>query len=92
MIPPVAFVIPFFIIFTRLSLNDTHTAVIIMHLTIILGYVIWMMRSYFMDIPKEIEEAALVDGCSVWQTFTRIVLPISAPGLGTSAIFSFIFS
>ena len=92
MIPQVAFVIPFFIIFTRLSLNDTHAAVIIMHLTIILGYVMWMMRSYFMDIPKEIEEAALVDGCSVWQTFTRIVLPISAPGLGTSAIFSFIFS
>lgn len=92
MIPPVAFVIPFFIIFTRLSLNDTHAAVIVLHLTIILGYVMWMMRSYFMDIPKEIEEAALVDGCSVWQTFTRIVLPISAPGLSTSAIFSFIFS
>ena len=92
MIPPVAFVIPFFIIFTKLSLNDTHIAVIILHLTFILGYVMWMMRSYFMDIPKEIEEAALVDGCGVWQTFTRIVLPISTPGLATSAIFSFIFS
>ena len=52
MIPPVAFVIPFFIIFTRLSLNDTHAAVIVLHLTIILGYVMWMMRSYFMDIQK----------------------------------------
>ena len=92
MVPPVAFVIPFFIIFTRLRLNDTHFAVMVLHLTIILGYVIWMMRSYFMDIPREIEEAALVDGCSVWQTFTRVVLPISAPGLATSAIFSFIFS
>lgn len=92
MIPPVAFIIPFFIIFTRLSLNDTLTSVIILHLTIILGYVMWMMRSYFMEIPREIEEAALVDGCTVWQTFTRVVLPISGPGLATTAIFSFIFS
>lgn len=92
MIPPVAFIIPFFIIFTRLSLNDTLTSVIILHLTIILGYVMWMMRSYFIEIPREIEEAALVDGCTVWQTFTRVVLPISGPGLATTAIFSFIFS
>jgi multiple sugar transport system permease protein len=92
MIPPVAFVIPFFIIFSRLSLNDTHTGLIIIHLTFILGYVMWMMRSYFMDIPRDIEEAAFVDGCGMWQTFFRIVLPISTPGLSTSAIFSFIFS
>lgn len=92
MIPPVAFLIPFFIIFSRLNLNDTHIAVIIVHLTFILGYVIWLMRSYFIDIPKEIEEAALVDGAGTWQTFTRVVLPISAPGLSTAAIFSFIFS
>lgn len=92
MIPPVATIIPFFIIFTSLGLNDTRFSVIVLHLTIILGYVIWMMRSYFMDIPREIEEAALVDGCSSWQTFIRVVLPISTPGLATSAIFSFLFS
>lgn len=92
MMPPVAFVIPFFLIFTRLSLNDTYTSLIIMYLTFILGFVMWMMRSYFRDIPKELEEAAQVDGCNEVQAFLRVILPISAPGLATSAIFSFIFS
>lgn len=92
MIPPVAVIIPFFVIFTKLSLKDTYTALVVMYLTIILGFVIWMMRSYFLDIPKELEEAAMVDGANRWQVFTRVVLPISLPGLATSAIFSFIYS
>jgi multiple sugar transport system permease protein len=92
MMPPVAFVIPFFVIFTRLSLRDTFAAVIIMHLSFILGFVIWMMRSYFRDIPKEMEEAALVDGCNEWQAFLKVMLPVAAPGLATSAVFAFIFS
>ncbi|MBN8995095.1 MAG: carbohydrate ABC transporter permease [Rhizobiales bacterium] len=92
MIPPVAFIIPFFIIFTGLGLKDTYTALVIVYLTIILGFVIWMMRSYFLDIPRELEEAAMIDGCSRWGTFLRIILPLALPGLATSAIFSFIFS
>ncbi len=92
MIPPVAFIIPFFVAFTRLGLKDTLAGLVIMYLTIILGFVIWMMRSYFIDIPREIEEAALVDGCNRWQTFGLVVIPVSLPGLATSAIFSFIYS
>lgn len=92
MIPPVAFIIPFFIVFTRVGLKDTVAGLVIMYLTIILGFVIWMMRSYFIDIPREIEEAARVDGCNRWQTFGLVVIPLSLPGLATSAIFSFIYS
>lgn len=92
MMPPVAFVIPFFIVFTVLQLRDTQLAVIIMHLTFIMGFVIWMMRSYFKDIPRELEEAAAVDGCTPLQAFLRIVLPLGAPGIATSAILAFIFS
>lgn len=92
MIPQVTFMIPFFIVFSRLRILDTYPAIIIMHLTIILGFVIWLMRSYFLEIPVELEEAAFIDGCSHFQAFYRIILPIAAPGLATSAIFSFIYS
>jgi multiple sugar transport system permease protein len=92
MIPQVTFMIPFFIIFSRLHLIDTYPAVILMHLTIILGFVIWLMRSYFGEVPRELEEAALVDGCSYFQAFLRVIVPVATPGLATSAIFSFIYS
>jgi multiple sugar transport system permease protein len=92
MIPQVTFMIPFFIFFSRIRILDTFPAIIIMHLTIILGYVIWLMRSYFLDIPVELEEASLVDGCTRFQAFYKIILPIAGPGLATSAIFSFIYS
>ena len=92
MIPQVTFMIPFFIIFRRLHLIDTYPAVVLMHLTIILGFVIWLMRSYFGEVPRELEEAAIVDGCSYFQAFLRVIVPMAAPGLATSAIFSFIYS
>ena len=92
MIPPVAFIIPYFVIFNRLGLTDTRTGLVIVNLTIILGFCIWLMRSYFAEIPTELEEAALIDGCSRLQLFRLIVLPLSLPGLATTAIFSFIFS
>ncbi len=91
-VPQITFMIPFFIIFRSLKLIDTHIAVIIMHLTIILGFGIWMMRSYFQDIPYELEESALMDGCSYFGAFSRIVLPLAGPGLATTAIFSFNYS
>lgn len=92
MMPTVAFMIPFFIIFSMVHMIDTYIAVITMHLTIILGFVIWLMRSYFIDIPHELEEAAIIDGCTHFQAFLRVILPLAAPGLATSAIFSFIYS
>jgi multiple sugar transport system permease protein len=91
-VPQITFMIPFFIFFRKLRLVDTHISVIIMHLTIILGFGIWMMRSYFKDIPYELEESALIDGCSYFGAFRRIVLPLAGPGLATTAIFSFNYS
>lgn len=91
-VPQITFMIPFFIFFRNLRLIDTHIAVVIMHLTIILGFGIWMMRSYFLDIPYDLEESALIDGCGYFGAFARIILPLAAPGLATTAIFSFNYS
>lgn len=91
-VPQITFMIPFFIIFRKLRLIDTHISIIIMHLTIILGFGIWMMRSYFLDVPFELEEAGLIDGCSYFGAFRRIILPLAGPGIATTAIFSFNYS
>lgn len=91
-VPQITCIIPFFILFRKLHLIDTHIALIIMHLTIILGFGIWMMRSYFLDVPTELEESALIDGCTYFRAFTHIVLPCTLPGIATTAIFSFNYS
>lgn len=91
-VPQITFMIPFFIIFRKLHLIDTHISIVIMHLTIILGFGIWMMRSYFMDIPYDLEQSALIDGCTYFQAFTKIIIPLAGPGISTTAIFSFNYS
>lgn len=91
-VPQITFMIPFFIFFRKLHLIDTHISVIVMHLTIILGFGIWMMRSYFQEIPYDLEESALIDGCTYFSAFRRIILPLAAPGIATTAIFSFNYS
>ena len=91
-VPQITFMIPFFIIFRKLHLIDTHISIVIMHLTIILGFGIWMMRSYFMDIPFDLEQSAMIDGCTYMQAFTKIIIPLAGPGIATTAIFSFNYS
>jgi multiple sugar transport system permease protein len=91
-VPQITFIIPFFIFFRRLHLTDTYISVVIMHLTIILGFGIWMMRSFFLEIPLELEEAALIDGCTYSAAFRRVILPLTGPGIATTAIFSFNYS
>ena len=91
-VPQITFIIPFFILFRKFRLIDTHIAIVIMHLTIILGFGVWMMRSYFLDIPYELEESGLIDGCTYFGSFFKIILPISTPGIITTAIFSFNYS
>ena len=92
MIPPIVMVIPFFIIARQTGLYDTHLFLIFVYLTINLSFVVWMMKSFFDDIPVELDEAALIDGCSDWKAFTKIVLPLSAPGLVATAIFCLMFT
>jgi multiple sugar transport system permease protein len=92
MAPPVTVVLPLFLIFRNLGLIDTHAALIAAYVTVNMPFAIWMIKGFFDEIPRELDEAALLDGCSRFHAFVRIVLPLAAPGLAATAIISFIFS
>jgi len=92
MTPFVSYLLPWYIIFRYLNLIDTYTALTITHLIITLPMVIWLMISFFESVPAELEDAAMIDGCSGLQSFRIIVLPLVRNGIATSAIISFIFS
>jgi multiple sugar transport system permease protein len=91
-LPPVVVIFPFLLMFKTLRWVDTYQALIIVYLTFNLPYTIWMMRSFFKELPREIEESALVDGASPFGAFWRVAMPLAAPGLIATGIFCFIFS
>lgn len=84
--------IPLFLIFTRLRLIDTYWSLLITYMSFALAFAVWQLKGYFDAIPREIEEAALMDGASRIQVLTRIILPLSAPGITTVAIFAFLLA
>jgi len=90
--PAVAVIFPFLLFFKALHWMDTFQALIIVYMTFNLPYAVWMMRGFFLEIPREIEESALVDGCSPLGVFWRIALPLVTPGLVATAVFCFIFA
>ena len=92
MFPPVASALPLFLIFKNMRLLDTHLALIIANTIFNLPFVIWLLKGFFEELPAEIEESALIDGCTYWGSFVRIALPLVAPGLMVTALFSFIFA
>jgi multiple sugar transport system permease protein len=92
MAPAIAFGIPFFLIYKELGLIDTRVGLIVIYLTFNLSLVIWMMRAFFDGVPRSLEEAAYIDGAGVATAFVRIALPLAAPGLATTAIFTFLLS
>jgi multiple sugar transport system permease protein len=92
MMPPIAAALPLFLIFKQLKLLDTHLALIIANTIFNLPFVIWLLKGFFDDLPEEMEEAALLEGCSPWGAFWRIALPLVAPGLVAVSLFSFIFA
>ena len=92
MFPPVASALPLFFIFQRLKMLDTYPVLIVANTIFNLSFVIWMLKGFFEDLPVELEEAALIDGCSPFGAFTRVALPLIAPGLVATALFSFIFT
>lgn len=92
MLPPVGVIVPLFLIFRDLGLRDTHTGLIIIYTAMNLPLVIWMMRSFFLDVPYEILEACRIDGTSLWQEFRMIVIPLVLPGLFATALLCVIFS
>ena len=91
MVPPITFVIPYFIIWSNLKLSDTYFAIIAMYITIALPLISWMMYSFFQEIPIEIEEAAMVDGCNRWQTLRYVLIPTVFPGIFAASSLSFIY-
>jgi len=92
MIPPIAVVFPIFLLYVWFGLVDTYVGVILLYTVFNLPYVIWMMRGYILDIPRALEESALVDGCNRWQVIWRVVLPMCRAGLSATAIFTFVFA
>ena len=92
MFPPLLVAIPLFTVFARIGLGDTLLSVMISHLTLTLPLGVWFLWGFFKSMPFELEEAAMVDGCSRLGAFLRVVLPLSLPGLITVAIFSFLLS
>jgi multiple sugar transport system permease protein len=92
MTPGLSYLIPWFILFRYLGLNNTLWALIITHLVIGLPITIWVMMGFFEDLHPELEEAALVDGAGIWAAFRDVALPLSRPGMVVAAILAFIFS
>ena len=92
MTPFVSYLLPWYIIFRRLNLVDSYFVLSLTHLIVTLPMVIWLMLSFFETVPNDLEDSALIDGCSRLQSFVFIVLPLVKNGIATAAILSFIFS
>ena len=92
MFPPIAAIIPIFLLFNNLRLIDTRQGLVLLYVAFNLPFAIWIMRGFFAEIPSELDDAALVDGCSPWQAFTRVIMPLAAPGLAATAIFCMMYS
>jgi len=92
MFSPVIVVISLFKIFARLQLLDSYLGLIIINAVFTMAFSIWLLSGYFRTIPKEIEEAAFIDGATRSQTVIRVILPIAAPGLVTTMIYTFIYA
>ena len=92
MIPYITALVPFWIVYKHVGLLNTHAGIILSHLVITIPFGVWIMMGFIEDIPKDLEEAAWIDGASRTQAFLRIVLPLSTPGMVATAILCFIFS
>jgi multiple sugar transport system permease protein len=92
MVSPIVLALPFFLVARSLRLLDTHLVLILIYLTFNIPIVVWICSDQFRSIPKELDEAAMLEGYGPFRIFLRIALPLAAPGLAVSAIFSFIFS
>jgi multiple sugar transport system permease protein len=92
MAPRLVLVVPYFLMMQKLGLLDTYTGLLIAYVSFALPFSIWLLIGFFMDVPKEIEEAAMIDGCGPLRVLLRVVIPIVAPGLVVAAIFAFLVS
>jgi multiple sugar transport system permease protein len=90
--PPVVAIVPYFLMMQKLHLIDTVVAVIIPHLIITTPFAVWMIKGFIQEVPRELEEAAMIDGSSQVATLRIVTLPLIAPGLVVTALFCFIWS
>src|SRR5207249_4377389 len=90
MIPAIVIVVPIYLMIQEIGLVNTYWGLGLVYMSFNLPWVIWMMRSFFAEIPVDLEEAAMVDGDSRLTAFVRVVLPLAAPGLAATAIFAVI--
>jgi multiple sugar transport system permease protein len=91
MLPPIAIVVPLYVLFNSLDWVDTRQALIICYLTFTIPLSIWMMMGFFDDVPIELEEAAMIDGCSRFGALFRVSLPLAIPGMAATAILAFLY-
>lgn len=92
MFPYILLAIPFFVLARLAGLIDTYAAMVLAIVAINQPFTIWLMRSFFLDVPRELDEAAVIDGCSLWQVFTKVALPIVRPGLWVTSLFSLLLA
>ncbi len=90
--PGLSYLIPLFLVFQWIGLLGTLAPIVITHLVITVPIVVWIMIGFFETLPSELEEAALVDGATIWQAFRHVALPLARPGITVATILSFIFS
>jgi multiple sugar transport system permease protein len=89
-LPPIAIVLPVFLIYRNIGIYDTHIGLILAYTVFTLPVSVWMMYAYFRQMPRSLEEAALVDGCTRWRAFWTVAVPLAAPGIVAAAVFAFI--
>lgn len=92
MFPGVLLVIPYFVIISKVGLFNTYPAMIIAYTSFALPFSTWMLKGFFESVPRELDEAAMVDGCSRFRAFTSVIVPVSLPGIVATIIFSFILA
>jgi len=92
MLPPIAFIIPLYQNLSQLGMLDTKGALILVYSAILVPFVIWMMKTYFDTIPRDLEDAAKIDGCTHLGTLFRVIFPLSLPGIVATLLFAFLMS
>jgi multiple sugar transport system permease protein len=92
MFPQILLALPFFIMGRYLNLIDSYLIMVLAIVAINQPFTIWLMRSFLVDVPIELDEAARIDGCNNWQVFWKVILPVVRPGLVVTALFSLLLS
>ncbi|MGH2551412.1 MAG: carbohydrate ABC transporter permease, partial [Thermomicrobiales bacterium] len=90
MVPGIAIMVPWFLLFRKAGLSNTKTGLVISYASFSIPLVLWILKTYFDTIPRSLERAAAIDGCNRFQSFTRIILPLAAPGMVAAGLFAFI--